>query len=572
MAHALIAILLFAWSVAAAALNVQLDIGSVEHPSLPVPIKNLHLACELDASDASARCDHGVLRALLSQQAVEVTFDGRLHRNGDWRINGKTRARGVTLSEPSGRYATEKLDLSLQAQARRRAGVIEVETSLSLPAGQAYVEPVFVDFAAAPARLEASLRLEPARRLINLQRFLLEQTGVLRAEGRLRKTADAPAEVAADFDIASLGAAFASYAQPFLAGRRMEKTQLSGAARGHVETRGAIPQSLDLVLKDAGLELVSYASGLRDLQGEVHWRATGETRPSQLRWSGGHVAKLELGASELHFSTRARDVELRAPLRVPMANGALALREFAVRRAGEPDMEARLDAELEPLDLAALCRAFGWPEFGGNLSGRLPGVTLSENELRLDGALHAKAFDGEIEMDRLRVLDPLGRLPRVLAELRMRKLDLAAVTGAFSFGRIEGRLNADIEDLRLLDWSPVAFRARLYTPPGDKSRHRISQRAIDNISSIGGGPTGVLSRGALRFFEDFAYDRIGWSCELANGVCRMDGIEPAKGGYVLVKGRLLPRIDVVGFQREVDWNVFLRQLQSVRQSDRVEVR
>jgi hypothetical protein len=152
-------------------------------------------------------------------------------------------------------------------------------------------------------------------------------------------------------------------------------------------------------------------------------------------------------------------------------------------------------------------------------------------------------------------------------------LDLAQLTGAFSFGRIEGRLDDDVDGLRLVNWQPVAFDAWLGTPAGDRSRKRISQRAIDNISSIGGGPTGVLSRGVMRFFEDFAYARIGWRCVLRDGVCHMDGLAPAKdGGYVLVQGRLLPRIDVVGFQREVDWNTFLSQLKSASAAQAVEVR
>ena len=91
------------------------------------------------------------------------------------------------------------------------------------------------------------------------------------------------------------------------------------------------------------------------------------------------------------------------------------------------------------------------------------------------------------------------------------------MTGAFSFGRITGRLSGAIDGLQLFNWTPVAFDARLYTPPDDRSKHRISQRAVENIGSIGGGGAGVtaaLSSGFLRFFEDFNYDRLGLSCRL----------------------------------------------------------
>jgi hypothetical protein len=118
---------------------------------------------------------------------------------------------------------------------------------------------------------------------------------------------------------------------------------------------------------------------------------------------------------------------------------------------------------------------------------------------------------------------------------------------------------------------PEAFDAFLFTPPDDRSRRRISQRAITNLSSIGGGSGGgvaaVLQGGLLRFFDDFGYDRLGLSCRLANDVCIMGGVEPAPGGYYIVKGRGLPRIDVIGSQARVAWTTLVRQLGTMMQSE-----
>lgn len=573
MSRALLAVLLSLWSLQVCAQRVQIDIGSIEHPSLPAPITKLHFECRLGADADTAACSGGRLRAELQKQALAAQFEAELRRNGDWHAQGQASARGLSLSDASGRYASEKLDLDISAQLASQARVLTAELRAALPSGQAYVEPIFVDFGAAPAALSARLRFDGEHRTLDIEHFDLQQPGVLIASGRASRAGDAPPKISARIQDLQLAPAFATYLQPFLAGTRLEKLSLSGRAQGEVDLVGTAPRRLALQLDAAAVESESYAAGLRDLQGEVNWKAGGSSADSHLRWTGGHVAKLDLGAAEVAFRTAARDVELLAPLRLPMAGGALQIRELALQRSGLPDMTARFDAEIEPIDLSALCRAFGWPEFGGQLGGRLPGLSLKDGELKLDGTLSANAFDGQIAVAGLRVLDPFGRIPRVAADIRLRNLDLAALTGAFSFGRIEGRLEGDVQDLRLLNWQPISFKARLATPAGDKSRHRISQRAIDNISSIGGGPTGVLSRGALRFFDDFAYARIGWSCVLANGVCRMDGIEPAKdGGYVLVKGRLLPRIDVVGYTREVDWTTFVSQLRSARQSQGVEVR
>src|SRR5690606_3228033 len=156
-----------------------------------------------------------------------------------------------------------------------------------------------------------------------------------------------------------------------------------------------------------------------------------------------------------------------------------------------------------------------------------------------------------------RLEEPFGNWPRLYANIDLEALDLELVTSAFSFGRITGRLSGGIHGLQLFNWSPIAFDARLFTPPNDRSRHRISQRAVENIGSIGGGGAGVtaaLSSGVLRFFDDFNYARLGISCRLENEVCHMDGVGPApNGGYYLVQGRGLPRINVIGNSRRVDW-------------------
>ena len=98
----------------------------------------------------------------------------------------------------------------------------------------------------------------------------------------------------------------------------------------------------------------------------------------------------------------------------------------------------------------------------------------------------------------------------MFADVTARRLDLELVTSTFSIGSITGRLDADLSKLELFNWSPVAFDARLYSTPNDRSPRLISQKAVTNISSIGGssgGVTSALQSGMLRFFEQFRYDR-----------------------------------------------------------------
>jgi hypothetical protein len=233
------------------------------------------------------------------------------------------------------------------------------------------------------------------------------------------------------------------------------------------------------------------------------------------------------------------------------------------------------DAHLEPISMPLLSRAFGWPTLSGQLAGRIPGVTYRDHVLTVQGDLSANVFDGTIMGSRLKLRDPLGPWPKLDADVTARRLDLDLLTHTFSIGSISGRLDADIKGLELFNWSPVAFDARLQSTPADNSPHLISQKAVTSISSVGGGGGSVaaaLQSGVLKFFDKFHYDRIGLSCQLRDEVCLMSGLEPARTGYYLVKGRGLPRIDIIGNAGRVNWTQLVGQIAASMHSQNIIVR
>ena len=68
-------------------------------------------------------------------------------------------------------------------------------------------------------------------------------------------------------------------------------------------------------------------------------------------------------------------------------------------------------------------------------------------------------------------------------------------------------------------------------------------------------------------FKSFPYKRLGIGCRLADGVCEMDGVAPAKEGFYLLEGGGLPRIDIIGYNRMVDWRELLARLQAAARGD-----
>ena len=470
----------------------------------------------------------------------------------------------LAYQEPSGRYAAENLAASALARWDSRSNRWSLQVQGR--GGQVYAEPLFLDFTALPARVDVAA-IDAAEHW-HIQRLQVTQgnAGTVNASGRIAKADFALESAEIAFDIPTLAPVFATAVQPFLIGTPLDGLTATGAARGTLSLHGNSVTTLSAKLSTVALDAQRLGLSLSGLSGQVHWAGT-HAAPSTLQWRAGTIGRIPFGPSAISFRAHGRDLELLAPWRQPLLNGAVQVQRLALSKLGLAQMNADFHGALEPIDLAALCQALGWPVFGGTLGGQLPGLRVRSDVWSIDGALQAQAFDGTVRLENLRAIDPFGALPRVAADADVRRLDLELLTGTFAFGRITGRLDGDIKALRLLNWQPVAFDARIYSTPGDDTRRRISQRAIDSISAIGGGPTGLLSRGFLSFFEEFSYDRMGISCVLRDGRCLMDGIEPAppsdgRTGYYLVKGRLLPRIDVVGYAREVSWDTLLEQVEA----------
>jgi hypothetical protein len=395
----------------------------------------------------------------------------------------------------------------------------------------------------------------------------LEHAGVMRAQADLKvRFGAAPVIDAVDLQLqeAQLPGAYLNYLKPWLHGTLGDALETAGQISGQYRYRAGGDRVLRLALRDVDVADHGQRFAFDKLSGVIDWGSDAVPRSSALHWQGGSLYRLALGAAGLAVESRGMQFELREPARIPVLDGLLLVDALALSDPGEDSLRWRFDGVLTPVSMEAVCAALDWPRFGGRLSGVIPEVAYSDGTLTVGGVLLARAFDGEFTVRNLRLEQPFGVVPRLGADVRFDRLDLEALTRTFEFGRIEGRLSGRVDGLQMVNWQPVAFTAAFATPEGDRSRHRISQRAVDNLSSIGGGVSGALSRSFLGVFEDFPYDRLGIRCTLENGVCRMGGVAPADGGYYIVKGRFLPpRIDVVGYADRVDWQTLIDRLRAV---------
>jgi hypothetical protein len=489
----------------------------------------------------------------------------------------------LTINNESGSLASDKWTFTTRAAARANRGGWDFKIELDSSKGQAYAQPVFLDFGVHPIKLATEGRLDTAGQL-TLRRFAIDHEDVLAARGSARidpKHEQPLRDLTLTLSALQFPGAYESYLQPFLLDTDFKSMQTSGRVSGDVSLADGAPTRVQVALADVTFDDGTRKFALEGLSGEVSWRDGADidedavlrsgAQRSVLRWKGGSMLNLALGPSTLQFTALGRQFRVLEPARIPVLDGAIDLESLRIRNVGAPSVAFMVDATVQPISVAELCKAFGWPEFGGSIGGAVSKLRLRDGVVTLGTTLQAQVFDGRVAITDLRLEDAFGKWPRFYSSIALENLDLELVTRAFSFGRITGRLSGSIADLQLFNWQPIAFDANLYTPPDDRSRHRISQRAVENIGSIGGGGAGItqaLSSGFLRFFDDFRYERLGLSCRLENEICYMNGVAPApNGGYYLVKGSGLPRIDVIGGARRVDWPRLVQQLIAIAESE-----
>ena len=305
-----------------------------------------------------------------------------------------------------------------------------------------------------------------------------------------------------------------------------------------------------------------------DIQGlNVEVSANSKTnKSSYLSFEKGTLLEtIHFGKTSFPLLADFSSVRLQEDVTMPVFDGGIIIEQFEIANFNVSP-SVKFQGVITPISLSQVTEALEWPVMTGKISGIVPAVEYHDGNAQFAGTLLVRAFDGNILVKNLEASHLLSAWPVLHADLEFKEIDLEKLTETFEFGRITGLLDGRFDHLQLENWQPTQFDARFVTSE-KTSKKRISQKAVDNISNLGGaGVAGALSRSFMRFFEDFGYDKIGFTCLLRDNVCKMSGVEDAETGYYLVKGGGIPRIDVIGHNRNIDWNILVSRLVNITSS------
>ncbi|QYR52206.1 hypothetical protein [Lysobacter soyae] len=533
------------------------ELTLIELQALPLAWAKAFIA----RSWSNGRFDKGELSGRLS-----------LHTNGTGvRVDGPLALSGAALRMNDDSLIAENLAIAGTLDYANTRGA----TSVSLEGtvlGDMLAGTTFVSLQGTPARFELDANANNGG--WRFSRLRWTDGATLVATGSLDWTSNGVRNVAIQFESRDARQLKDRYLSGWLAPLGLSSVELTGGLNGRVESHGQEalsyvinPQGLNLNRPDGQFNFAGLNGGIAISQGKAV--------ESRLSWRQATLYGLNFGAGDLPFVSQGGEIALREPASIPVFNGKLRFDTLRIRPPqGDRGLGLQFALGVEHVDFGAMSQAVGLPAFRGELNGAIPTAVYENDLLRLDGGLNLDVFEGRVTFSSLSIERPFGTAPTLVANLDLDRLDLLRLTEVFGFGSITGKLSGSIHDLRLIEWSPVRFDAELHTVKTPGVKQRISQRAVKNISSVGGSsPTSGLQAKALELFKDFGYSRIGLSCKLVNSVCMMSGLAPdstsgsGSNSFTILQGAGIPRLTVVGHNRLVDWPVLVERVKAVAEGD-----
>lgn len=506
----------------------------------------------------------------------DYSFAGHLIADADLSnqrllFNGKLN--DGSFSDSSGLYAGEGIKLSFKLNTRLQAQYWAISQDLHLQQGEVLANTLYLAVTDQPIRISNNFNWYWQRNQLSDIALHYQHQDVLELQlngslGYGGQTLQPDLQI--NLAKTQLNTIYQHYLKSYLDTTGLQDLHLSGTLHGQVAWHNQ-QQKVSMFIDQ--VDFVSKKQGLQldDLNGEVHWRG-GKALPtgSYLRWRGGNLlTHIQLGKGSIHAVVHDDSVSLLDTMQQQILDGELRVETFDASKLGTADMQWTIRTQLKPISLPALSQAFGLPALQGKVSAMVPEIRYQNKQLDIGGALLLNIFDGEIVLKQLQLNDPFGQLPIMTANIEVNKINLQPLTEITGFGDIQGQLSGQVNDLYLLNWQPIAFDAYFQTPKDNTLPRKISQKAVNSLYSVGGntGAVNSLSQGVLSLFSAFSYETLGWGCTLKNNVCIMRGAVPAANGYYIVKGGGLPRIDVIGYNQQVDWSTLLTRLKRVTQSN-----
>lgn len=467
--------------------------------------------------------------------------------------------RDLDFANRAGDVSAAGMAFTLAADAQRDDAGWRWQARLDWPEGELHF---------APWRRAGGMRIEAAGSLslewfdVGQARFDVADIGAVNASLRWDRELGRVTEWGLVSERIDLAAALREWLQPWLAGLGFPEWRATGAVLFAAEWRDGALRRFYAGLENAALADPTGYLELAGLEASIPWEE-GLATLAEIQVAAGRFGELPLGGFRIPLRLEGATARIDN-LVAPMLDGRFEVESLQLEKTAT-SWRAEFSGGIEGVSMPKLSRALKLPAMAGALDARVPRIAYADGVLHMDGALGIEVFDGGIIVHQLRMLDPFSAQRRLLVDVTARGLDLGMLTRTYAFGSIEGRFDADLNELELEGWRPLRFDARIASSPGDYPR-LLSLGALQDITELGAPEEGRdIRRLPERSIGGFGYAEIGLGCRLRDGVCHLSGIagHDAANRVLIMQGKGFPSIDIIGYNRHIDWDALVERFREV---------
>jgi hypothetical protein len=479
---------------------------------------------------------------------IDVNFQHKLDINSDYHIEN--------LSWESEDYIFAQTSHKGNMHLEQTLNGFNVELINKVYKGESLLKDMYVIFDKTPVEMNSNTEFNNEFKIKKSQVSLLA-TKELRLDVLIKD--ESFENLLIDFQITDLNLLYNGFLSSYAEIKGIDDLLISGQSKGQLLVEEAKITQAFINLNETNIAIESKKIILKNFSADMNWQIDGEWLSSKMQWDNILLAGMPIKKSEMNFTSIGQQLKVQNNTIFPLFDGSILINELWLQDLFSPEISIDFDGEVKPISIVLITKKMGWPKMNGVISGKIPGMKKKGQSIKFEGFLDLKVFNGSMQISDLSIERLFGVAPVIAANINFQNLNLQQITSTFDFGEITGLVDGYVKGLRITNWKADRLDAYVHSVKTRGIKQTISQRAIDNISSIG-GIQGALSRTFLRFFDYFNYKRIGIGCKLRSSICEMSGLNQLNESYQLIEGKGLPSINILGYRRFIDWELFLDRL------------
>ncbi len=527
--------------------NISIHSNSAQKDSLEIILKNIKFK-EL-ANTLPMKLDlNGELSAVVNAQ-ITIDFSQELMITTNYQLSS------VNYEGLVGDYVMAQAGITGSLSITQMNKGFSINNSSAISRGEALAQDVYVLFDEFPVTIKSQFDINNNLEVHNIKANISSKNEVFidftSPDGDFENTT-------INFLIKEIKTLHQGFLASYFEILGIEDLEVIGQARGSISFDKQSIKALELNLTEVFMAIESKKININDLNAQLQWQEE-EKLLSKFQWNELLLAGMPIQTSELEIYTQGQQLWVEEETVVPVFDGSLLINKLVLDKIFDPEISIDFSGEVKPISIALITEKMGWPSMTGSLSGLIPGMKKIGHSITFDGVLDIDVFDGQMKVENLSIERLFGIAPVVAGDIVFNNLNLLQITSTYDFGEITGLIKGYVKGLRITNWKADRLDAHIESIKTKGVKQTISQRAIDNISSIG-GIQGALSRSFLRFFDYFRYKKIGFGCKLRNSICQMSGVKDKNENYTLIQGSGIPSINIIGFRKFIDWEVFIDRL------------